>query len=147
MFEYYQNNILCVQANWLVESGVVSLANYCQMASRGHLKKLTTGGNGRKALIQFDNMRSDIKNKVIALVGDPYAKVSTITFTDYIEHDQKAQDFYWNFTFDNNQSLPEKSKLEYAMNASICNAINVIVNSKMAQRKALAGSKINVWQF
>lgn len=146
MFEYYQNNILCVHGRWLVESGIISNPNYDALVDRGHIKRLQLGGNGRKALIQFDTMRSDIKNKVIALAGDPYAKVSTITFTDYIEHDQKAQDFYWKFTFDNNQSLPEKSKLEYAMNASICNAINVIVNSKLAQRKALAGSKINVWE-
>lgn len=145
MFEYTHNNILCVQASWIVENEIISESNYKQLCSRGHLKKLTTGGNGRKALIQFDTMRSDIKNKVIELAGDPYAKVTTITFTDYIEDDQKAYEFFRNYTLDNGEALPEKNIKEYCANANITNAINTIVNSKLAQRKALAGSKINVW--
>ncbi len=145
MFEYYQNNILCVHSSWIVESGIISEPNYKQMCSRGHLKKLTTGGNGRKALIQFDTMRSDIKDKVIALAGDPYAKVTTITFTDYIEQDQKAYDFYRNFTLDSGEALPEKNIMEYCTNVNVANAISHIVNSKVSQRKALAGSKLNVW--
>jgi hypothetical protein len=146
MFEYNHNNILCIQASWIVESGIVSEPNYKQLCSRGHLKKLTIGGNGRKALIQFDTMRSDIKSKVIELAGDPYEKVTTITFVDYIEQDQKAYNFYRNYTLDNGEGLPEKNIKEYSCNASIINAINTIVNSKIAQRKALAGSKANIWE-
>lgn len=146
MFEYYQNNILCIQAQWLIDYGIVSEPNYKQLCTRGHIKKVQTGGNGRKALIQFDTMRSDIKNKVIELAGDPYEKVTTITFTDYIENDPKAMEFYQTFTLDNGQALPEKNILEYHCNVSIVNAINFIVNSKTAQRKALAGTKTNVWE-
>ncbi|MBF7093231.1 hypothetical protein IUY40_16990 [Flavobacterium sp. ALJ2] len=146
MFKYNSNNILCVQASWIIESSIVSTANYKQLCSRGHLKKLTVGGNGRKTLIQFDTMRSDIKNKVIELAGNPYAKVTTIPFTDYIEQDQKAYNFYRNYTFDNGEALHEKNIKEYCCNASVMNAISTIVNSKLAQRKALAGSKINVWK-
>lgn len=146
MFEYYQNNILCVQANWLVDAEIVTLFNYRALVSRGHLKRLQLGGNGRKALIQFDTMRSDIKNKVIELAGDPYAKVTTITFTDYILDDQKAYEFFRNYTLDSGEALPERNIKEYCCNASIANAINTIVNSKLAQRKALAGSKVNVWE-
>ncbi|MCV9928138.1 hypothetical protein OIU83_10765 [Flavobacterium sp. LS1R49] len=146
MFEYSPDNILCVQASWIVESGIVSAPNYKQLCSRGHLKKIIKGGNGRKALIQFDTMRSDIKNKVIELAGDPYAKVTTITFTDYIEQDQKAYNFYRNYTLDNGEALPEKNIKEYCCNAAVMNAINTIINSKLAQRKALAGSKVNVWE-
>jgi hypothetical protein len=145
MFEYYQNNILCVQANWLVDAQIVTLFNYRALVSRGHIKRLQLGGNGRKALIEFDTMRSDIKNKVIELAGDPYAKVTTITFTDYIIDDQKAYEFYRNYTLDSGEALPEKNIKEYCWNASIANAINTIVNSKLAQRKALAGTKVNVW--
>lgn len=145
MFEYFQNNILCVQAQWLVSENIISEPNYKQMCLRGHLNKVQTGGNGRKALIQFDTMRSDIKNKVIQLAGDPYAKVTNITFVDYIEHDQKAYDFFRNHTLDSGEALPEKNQFEYCCNAEILNAINFLEKSKMAQRKALAGSKINFW--
>lgn len=146
MFEYNHQNILCVHAGWLIESNIVSEPNYKQLCSRGHLKKIQLGGNGRKALIQFDTMRSDIKNKVIELAGDPYAKVSTITFADYIEHDQKAYDFFRNYTLDSGEALPEKNIKEYCCNANIANAINYLEKSKLAQRKALAGTKVNLWE-
>lgn len=146
MFEYYQNNILCVHGGWLVEAGVMSLDNYRNATRRNYFKIMQKGGNGRKALIQFDTMRSDIKNKVIELAGDPYAKVTTITFTDYILDDQKAWIFFRDHTIDNGEALPDKRISEYRANANICNAINTIVNSKLAQRKALAGTKVNVWE-
>ena len=85
MFEYYQNNILCVQYDWLIQERIISRPNLKALLRKEQAKKLQTGGNGRKALIEFDTMRTDIKNKVIKKVGDPYTKVSTISFTDYIE--------------------------------------------------------------
>lgn len=151
MFEYYQNNILCVNGKWLVETGIVSLSNYCQLLSRGDLKRARKGGTVNDSLIQFDNtMRSDIKAKVLEkakeLGCDPYAKISTTFLVDYIEDDQKAYDFYQKHTIDNGESLPEKTKKEYCANAKICNAINIIVSSKQAQRKALANSKGKIWE-
>ncbi len=146
MFEYFNNNILCVQANWLVESNILTMSNYSQLVSRGHLQKVTTGGNGRKALIKFDNMRTDIKNKVIDLVGNPYEKLTTITFVDYIEDDTKAIEFFQAYTLEDGKALPEKNITEYCINAAILNACNVIANSKLAQRKALAGKRVNVWE-
>ncbi len=137
---------MCVQANWLINEGVLSQSNISQLTARGHLRKVTTGGNGRKALIEFNTMRTDIKNKVIEIAGDPYTKVSTISFTDYIEQDQKAYEFFENYTLDSGEALPEKNKKEYLANANVLNAINNIYQNKAMQRKALAGSKLNVWQ-
>ncbi len=92
-------------------------------------------------MIHFDTLRSDIKNAVIELAGDPYQKVTSITFTDYIENDQKAIDFFRDKTLDNGEALPEKNQLEYCCNASILNALSYIEKNKMAQRKAMASSK------
>ena len=146
MFEYYQNNILCVQANWLISEGIITEGNYESLVRRKQLNRPQKGGNGRKALIEFNTMRTDIKNKVIEIAGDPYTKVSTISFTDYIEQDQKAYEFFENYTLDSGDALPEKNKKEYLANANVLNAINNIYQNKAMQRKALAGSKLNVWQ-
>ena len=141
MFEMYQNNILCIPASWMLENEIFSVSNYKQLCSRKHLTKITRGGNGNKALIQFDTMPVKIKEAVIEITGDPYAKVSSITFTDYIENDQKAIDFFHNYTLDNGDALPEKNQLEYCCNAAILNALDYIDKNKMAQRKAMAASK------
>lgn len=147
MFEMHQNT-LCVQASWMIEEKIISSSNYKQLCTRGHLNKVTRGGNGNKALIQFDTMRTDLKEKVIELAGDPYAKVTSITFTDYIENDQKAFDFFRNFTLDSGEALPEKTQLEYCCNAAILNALSYIEQNKMAQRKAMAAtrSKADLWK-
>lgn len=149
MFEYYQNHILCVHASWIIEQKILTESNYKQLAARGHLNKLTTGGNGRKALIQLDTMRSDLKTKVIekanALGLDPYAKFRLINFANYIEHDVKAYNFYRSYTLDNDDALPLKTVTEYCQNASVLNAISKILKSKPAQRKALTGDKMMIW--
>lgn len=146
MFEYFENRVLCVQASWLTSSGIVSESNYKQLCKKRHIIKLQIGGNGRKALIEFSTMRTDLKNKVIEIAGDPYAKVTTISFIDYIEQDQKAYEFFKNYTLDSGEALPEKNIKEYCTNANILNAINTIYQNKAIQRKALAGAKLNVWQ-
>jgi hypothetical protein len=143
MFEY-QNNILCVHGSWLINEGIISEPNYKQLCSRGHLEKLTTGGNGRKALIKFETMRQDIKKKIIELVGDPTERAKHITFADYIKTDTAAVDFYNNYTLDNGEGLPEKNIREYTANAEILNAIDIVYNSTMAKRKAL-GSKVKAF--
>lgn len=147
MFEYYNQNTLCVQASWLIEEAIVSEPNYKQLCKRGHFKKVQTGGNGRPALIEFETMRSDIKNKIIQLVGDPMEKTKHIQFIDYLVQDLKALDFFNSFTLDNGDALPEKNIKEYTANASVLNAINTILTNKIAKRKALGGIRTNeVWE-
>jgi len=143
MFEYYQNS-LCVQASWILENELISLSNYCQLIKRKHLNVLQRGGNGRPALIEFDTIRKDIKEKIIALTGDPTEKAKHITFTDYLKTDHVADDFFNRHTLDNGEALPEKNKAEYKANAEVLNAIDHIMSSTMGKRKAL-GSKVKPW--
>ena len=123
MFEYHENT-MCVRADFLIE--ILGTPNYNNLSNRKQIKKVVKGGNGRKALIEFNTMRTDIKNKVIEIAGDPYAKVTTISFIDYIEQDQKAYEFFKNYTLDSGEALPEKNIKEYCTNANILNAINTI---------------------
>lgn len=143
MFEYY-NNTLCVQGGWLMENVFNSQGTYKSYTHRGHLNILQRGGNGRPALIEFATMRKDIKEKVIALVGDPTEKAKSITFTDYLKTDHAAAKFFNDYTLDNGEALPEKNKAEYIANAEVLNAIDHIMSSTMGKRKAL-GSKVKPW--
>lgn len=146
MFEYY-NNILCVQANWLIESGVVSKCNYDNLKNRSHIRVLQRGGNGRLALVQFDNMRSDIKQKVIEVVGyDPKEKVKNIHFIDYLIRDTKAVKFFDDYTLDNGEALPEKAKAEYVANASVLNTVKYLLENRLARRRALGNQTTKVWE-
>lgn len=144
MFQYY-NNILGVEASWLINEEIVSESNYKQLCSRKQFKKLSVGGNGRKALIEYDSMKQEIKNKIIALVGDPTEKAKHITFSDYLKTDEFASQFFNSYTLENGENLPEKNIQEYTANASVLNAIDAVLASTMSKRKAL-GSKVKPWE-
>lgn len=145
MFEYY-NNVLCIQASWLIENNIVSKDNYSKLCVRGHFKRMNIGGNGRKALIAFESIKDDIKKKVISLVGyDPTIKAKHITFADYIKTDEFAKDFFNSYTLESGDGLPEKNIKEYTANASILNAIGTVLSTTMSKRKAL-GSKVKPWE-
>ncbi|WP_169336013.1 kinase [Flavobacterium rivuli] len=118
--------------------------NYDALIDRKKLNRLQKGGNGRPALIEFESIRPDIKEKIIAITGDPTEKAKHITFIDYIKTDDFAAEFFNSYTLESGDALPEKNRKEYIANAEVLNAIDEIVNSTMGKRKAL-GSKVKVW--
>lgn len=145
MFEYVNSNVLCVNAGWLLENIIPSKNTYESYKKRGHLKVLQRGGNGRPALIEFDSIRKDIKDRIIAIAGDPKEKAKHITFIDYLKPDSEAAEFFNNYTLENGDALPEKNKFEYIANAEVLNAVEHIIQSTMSRRKAL-GSKVKPWE-
>ncbi|QSS96619.1 hypothetical protein [Psychroflexus sp. ALD_RP9] len=110
MFEYYQHT-LCVEAKWLYEvANIMSLYNYKALLRRNKMKRLCTGGNGRRALVAYESIPDRFKSKIRqALKGkDPYDLVKYINFRDYIKPDYKAEKYYRDtYELDNGDALPE----------------------------------------
>jgi hypothetical protein len=147
MFEYH-NNILCIQGGWLIEVGVLTTCLYKQLTHRKHLLIERRGGNGRTALIQFDTMRQDIKQKVIELTGNPYELHKNRAFIESIVRDQEAIKFFnsFRYTLQNElTALPEETKEQYVIEASIFNAIDLWVQTRKGQLKIMGGSQKNIW--
>lgn len=143
MFETYQNSVLCVHAGWLV-SNILTKPNYDALVRRGHLNRLQRAGNGRPALIEFDTMPAPIKEKIVAVTGDPSETAHHIKFMDYLKHDHEAVRFYQDYPLENGEHLPEKNIKEYSTNASILNGIGQILASVSSRRSAL-GTKLKPW--
>lgn len=146
VYEFY-NNKWGVSSKWLYEeANVIKISNYCQLLKRDHLIILRKGGNGRTALVEFDSMRSDIKEKVIELAGDPYTIGKKYTFIEYLEKDEKAEKYYNEYILENGESLPENRKLEYTNNASILNTISKIISNALMRRRTLGGTQTKMWK-
>lgn len=145
MYEYH-NNTLCVRGNWLIENILFSENTYKSLVTR---KKLTVvrrgGGLATPSLIEFDSIRTDLKEKIVELTGDPTEKAKNIIFRDYIKPDTAASDFFNDYTLENKEGLPEKNIKEYIANAEIFNAIEIVLSSTMSKRKAL-GAKVKPWE-
>lgn len=146
MTEYY-NNTLCIEAGWLVDSGIISKANYKYHKSVGNLTVLRRGCRATAALIEYDSINvPKVQQEIIKLIGDPRASTKHISFQDYLQQDVKAIDYFNRFAIPDGSPLPEKNKLEYAANAAVLNAIDELINNKLAKRKALGNAKTKVWE-
>lgn len=98
------------------------------------------------ALIEFDSIPERFKEEIVKIAGDPKKTTKHIQFKDYLKQDLKAIEHYNHYTIPDGSALPEKNKQEYAANAAVFNAIDEIINNKLAKRKALGTGKTNVWQ-
>ena len=139
----YQENTLCLNASVLWENGIISYGNYQKMTLRGHIKKLTIGGNGRKALVSYDSIPERFKAAIIEKVGDPYATAKKIIFADYMEWDNLAEQFFQAYLLENNSHLPEEKQREYTHQAIVFNTTNHIATNVVVQKRF--GGKKEMW--
>ncbi|SDX10054.1 hypothetical protein SAMN05444338_10730 [Flavobacterium degerlachei] len=142
MFEYQQNT-LCVASIWLYSSGVMSQANYKYLCSNGKIKKLTIGGNGRKALVAYESIPDRFKKLIREKVGDPYASVKNIVFSDYMDWDHTAEQYFRDYLLENGSHLPEEKQKEYTHQAIMFNAVKHIALNVVVQKRF--GGKKQMW--
>jgi len=143
MFEYQQNT-LCIASTWLYEEGkILSKPNLDALINRGKIKKLTIGGNGRKALVAYESIPDRFKKAIRDIVGDPYASVKNIVFGDYMEWDHQADEYFKNYLLDNGSHLPEEKQKEYTHQAIMFNAVKHIATNVVVQKRF--GGKQQMW--
>ena len=141
----YHNNILCVEAGWLIDEGIVSKSNYRNLTQRGWLKVERRACKGTPALISFDSIPERFKKQIIDKVGDPHKTTKHTQFKAYIKPDAEAMEFYSSYRLEDGRSLPEKAIQEYCTNASLLNALIRFDSDKVAKRRALGGSARGIW--
>ncbi len=144
MFQYSQNNVLCIEGRALYENGIMTEGNYYKIKQR-YLESERRGGNGRTSLIVYSSIPERFKLKIEELFGNPYKTTKHSQFRNYLKQDIKAIEFYNDYTLDSGEALPEKKKKEYTANASVLNAIHTITSKNSARRRALGGSKTKMW--
>lgn len=142
MFEYHQNT-LCIASSWLYNSQIMTKSNFDILVNRGHVKKLTIGGNGRKALVAFESIPERFKKAIIEKVGDPYASAKKIIFLDYMTWGHEAETFFKSYLLENGSFLPEEKQQEYTHQAIVFNTINHIATNVVVQKRF--GGKKEMW--
>lgn len=143
MFEYRQNT-LCVASSWLIEAELLTQSNYNNLVNRGQIKKLTIGGNGRKALVAFESIPERFKKLIREKVGDPYASAKKIIFADYMSWDFEAEEYFKAYLLADGSQLPEEKQQEYIHQAVMFNAVKHIATNVVVQKRF--GGKTQMWQ-
>ena len=140
--EYYSNK-LCISYPEFVDSGIVSVANYKQLAARGRIDVVRHGGgaSGCCALIAIDSLPSKYKAAVEKMYpGGDEVRIKTWVLSNY-EMDQAAVAFFHDRS-KTGIDLDEKKKREYIINASVLNCcIKLYERARDSQR--LFGGRYN----
>lgn len=143
----YHNNTLCVKSAWLIESKVLTKSTYDQLTYRGWLVSARRGGNGREALVEFESMRTDIKQKVVALAGDPHKVAVRSLLQDMVLPDSNAALFYSQYRKDNGEPLSNESQIKYTTNACILNAVGQLLANEISRSRAFGTRKKTIiWE-
>ncbi len=145
MVQYF-NDILAIEVEWMVESGVISYDYIKKLKQRNQIKQLQLGGNGRKALLEYDSMPDWLKAKVIEKLGkSPYEFDKYRYFKQHIKPNEEYIVMLSEYRLANGNYLSEEKKKEYYVNAQILDAIISTVNENKGKRRAMRGRGIDIW--
>ena len=142
----YYNNILTVEAGWLMSEGIITFPNYKQLSARGDIRVVRRGCRGTEALVDYESMPERFKRKIDAIVGDPYKVVRTNMIEVCISHSAEASDYFDNYMIDGERHLPVDKRREYYANAIILDAIHTTVTDRAAKRRALGHNDKRAWE-
>lgn len=160
MAEIYDNRV-CVFANELIslniqrkvgsERGFISRSNYDKMKANNQLLVLRRSTPGSSALVDFETMRADVKQKYIQVYGDPRAEIATKTQKSALEtaivYGNAAYEFFSvKYRYDNDRKLPPEKVDEYTLSVRIMDALLRLRDTRKQWAIGGGNTRINIWK-
>ena len=141
----YFNNILTVEARWMIEQGLMTKANYNKLGQRGDIQIVRPGCRNTPALVAYDSMPDRYKKAIVELVGDPRKQARQNVLEGLIEHSAAATTFFEDYMIDDDRHLPADKRREYYTNAIVLDAVKRLIESRNSKRKALGNRATRFW--
>ena len=142
----YYNNILTIEANWLIQNGIIGEANYRQLKARGDIQVVNRACKNTPALVAYESMPERFKRQVDAIVKDPYKAAKVNELERFIEHSAEASHYYDDYLLDDERHLPAEKRREYYANAIVLDAVGRYVTLRKGKRQALNMRSTHVWE-
>lgn len=142
----YYNNILTVEANWLIAQGIISESSYKKLSYTKDIRVVRRGCRGQEALVDYESMPERFRRKVDAIVKDPYRAVRTNVIEGCIAHSAEISNFFDSYQIGDDRHLPIDKRREYYANAIVLNAIHTLISNRTAKRHALGHKAIRFWE-
>lgn len=140
----YYNNILTVEARWLIDQGIISRSNYLQLCNRQDINVVRRACAGTPALVAFESLPERFKTKVLQLVPDPYKTAKTNAVEECIEQSAQTAEFFDTYKI-GDKNLPADKRREYYANAIILDGIRTLIANRRAKRAALGHTATRFW--
>ena len=160
MAEIY-NNRVCIFANELIslnikrnvgsDKGFLSEGTFSTLRSRKQLLILRRSTPGSSALVDFETMRPDIKQKYIQVYGDPRAAIAAKTQKSALEtaivYGNAAYEYFSvKYRYDNDRKLPPEKVDEYTLNVRIMDALLKLRDTRKQWAFGGGNIRINIWE-
>lgn len=140
----YYNNILAVEAQWLIDNSIMSQACYAKLGQRHDINVVRRGCAGTTALVAFESLPERFKTKVLQIVTDPYQTAKTNAVEECIEASAEIAEFFDTYKVGDKGLQPDKRR-EYYANAVIFEGIRKLIANRRAKRAALGHTTIRFW--
>jgi hypothetical protein len=152
------NNIFCLSkpdltsgnpnSDSLKERPVMSVAAYDHYVTRfPHVRIRKGGGQGCPALLNYDQLRTDIKQRVFEKYGDVKQYSRRNRLQELIEPDHQASKYFSEFLFDDDTNIKHDRQVEYNANATILNAIGKYFTELKGRNKRLSKKTSGIWDL
>lgn len=141
----YYNNILTVEAGWMIEQGLLTKNNYLQLANRGDIQVVRRACRNTPALVAYDSMPDRYKQAITERVGNVRQAARQNVLEGLIEHSATASEWFENYMIDDDRHLPADKRREYYTNAIVLEAVGRLMESRNAKRKALGNRATRCW--
>ena len=135
----YFNNILCVEAGWLVDKGVMTSDNYRQMNSRRDIHVVRRGCRNTPALVDYESLPERFKRKVDEVLRaergcTAYEAARVNEIEVLIENSTEIAHYFDAYLTASGKHLPQEKRREYYANA-------VVIEAAMRWQQAIAGKR------
>lgn len=141
----YFNNILTVEAGWMIEQGVMSDCQYRHLSTRGDIQVVRRACRNTPALVAYDSMPDRYKKAIVERVGDPRKQARQNVLEGLIEHSAAATTFFEDYMIDDDRHLPADKRREYYANAVVLDAVKRLIESRNSKRNALGNRATRFW--
>lgn len=158
MAELFKNK-LCICANELIiynekrrvgsEKGFVPEGTFQTWKKKKYVTVVRRASPGFSALVVFDSMRRDIRDRYIEIYGDPHDLLRVPGILEAtIQPDEKAITFFntWTYGTAKENTLKPEAKAKYILQAQVLNALIWLRDNKRRNAIGGGGTRINVWK-
>ena len=142
----YFNNILTVEAGWMIEQGVMTKMEYDNLVH--HTKDIQVvrrACRNTPALVAYDSMPDRYKKAIVERVGDPRKQARQNVLEGLIEHSAAATTFFEDYMIDDDRHLPADKRREYYTNAIVLDGVKRLIEGRNSKRKALGNRATRFW--
>jgi len=151
------NNIFCISkpdltdgdplASSVKERPVMSeSALHIYLHRYPHIRIRKGGGHGCPALLNYEHLRTDIKQRIHDKYGDIRQYARRNRLQEMMEPDLQASSYFAGFLFDDETGIRPEKQAEYNANATALNAIGKLLEERTGKMRKMGIRTAGMWE-